>query len=110
MLVSEAMHNLGVPTTRALSLVLTGQSIQRPWYSDEEIKTGSSPSKYAPNRLVNEPGAIVCRVAKSFLRFSHLEIFSKRSELPQLMDMADFVCLREFPHLLAEYKVPLPLL
>ena len=54
-LCSEAMHHLGVPTTRALSLVVTGDLVTRDMFYD--------------GHPVDEPGAIVCRVAPSFLRF-----------------------------------------
>src|SRR5690606_6837976 len=57
---SEAMHALGVPTTRALSLVLTGESVVRDMFYDGHP---------AP-----EPGAIVCRVAPSFVRFGNFEL------------------------------------
>ncbi|MEY4718964.1 MAG: hypothetical protein RL563_1582, partial [Pseudomonadota bacterium] len=48
-LCSEAMHHLGVPTTRALSLILTGESVVRDMFYDGNPKY--------------EPGAVVCRVA-----------------------------------------------
>lgn len=117
-LVSEAMHYLNIPTTRALSLIGTGESVQRAWYPDNSSSRSQSDEisesndnvfstlkqqnvrKYAPNRLFDEPGAIVCRVSRSFLRFTHLEIFAKRQEFKELVEMADFVCFREFPHLL----------
>lgn len=56
-LCSEAMHHLGVPTTRALSLVGTGEAMVRDMFYDGH-----------PQR---EPGAIVCRVAPSFIRFGN---------------------------------------
>jgi uncharacterized protein YdiU (UPF0061 family) len=57
---SEAMHWLGVPTTRALSLVATGEAVVRDMFYD---------GNPAP-----EPGAIVCRVAPSFVRFGNFQI------------------------------------
>src|SRR5690606_22371119 len=54
-LCSEAMHHLGVPTTRALSLVGTGEAVVRDMFYDGHPRP--------------EPGAIVCRVAPSFIRF-----------------------------------------
>jgi uncharacterized protein YdiU (UPF0061 family) len=57
---SEAMHFLGVPTTRALSLVATGEPVIRDMFYD---------GNPAP-----EPGAIVCRVAPSFVRFGNFQI------------------------------------
>ncbi|MFM7932002.1 MAG: protein adenylyltransferase SelO family protein, partial [Pirellula sp.] len=56
-LCSEAMHHLGVPTTRALSLVATGDLVVRDMFYD--------------GRPRREPGAIVCRVAPSFVRFGN---------------------------------------
>ena len=53
-LCSEAMFHLGVPTTRALSLITTGEGVIRDMFYDGRPQT--------------EPGAIVCRVAPSFLR------------------------------------------
>jgi uncharacterized protein YdiU (UPF0061 family) len=54
-LCSEAMFHLGVPTTRALSLVSTGEQVMRDMFYD--------------GRPGLEPGAIVCRVSPSFIRF-----------------------------------------
>ena len=58
-LCSEAMHHLGVPTTRALSLVPTGEHVVRDMLYD---------GNPAP-----EPGAVVCRVAPIFIRFGNFE-------------------------------------
>lgn len=105
-LVSEAMHHLGVPTTRALSLIGTSQAVRRPWYAatSQSNPYGSSgisiERKFPPDTMLIEPGAIVCRVSRSFLRFGHLEIFGHRKEFPELIQMADYMCLREYPHLL----------
>ena len=63
---SEAMHFLGVPTTRALSLVGTGEQVIRDMFYD---------GNPAP-----EPGAIVCRVAPSFLRFGNFQIHAANEE------------------------------
>jgi serine/tyrosine/threonine adenylyltransferase len=63
-LCSEAMHFLGVPTTRALSLVATGEAVIRDMFYD--------------GRPEAEPGAIVCRVAPSFVRFGNFEIHAAR--------------------------------
>jgi uncharacterized protein YdiU (UPF0061 family) len=107
-LVSEAMHHLGVPTTRALSVVRTGQTIRRPWYgtSASAASTAAAPLegqegfKYSPDRMLLEPGAVMCRVSTSFLRFAQLELFAKREEFEELIMLANYVCLREYPHLL----------
>lgn len=84
-LCSEAMHHLGVPTTRALSLVLTGENVERDMFYDGHPQ--------------DEPGAIVCRVAPSFIRFGHFELPASRSDLPLLRELVDFTLRRDFPHL-----------
>jgi len=102
-LASEAMHHLGVPTTRALALLETNEIVKRPWYGDTSSNRdpySSKKSKFPPNILIPEPGAIVCRVSKSFLRLTHIDLHIQRSEFTELMEMVDFICLREYPHLL----------
>jgi uncharacterized protein YdiU (UPF0061 family) len=61
---SEAMHHLGVPTTRALSLITTGESVLRDMLYDGHPE--------------HEPGAVVCRVAPSFIRFGNFQIHTRR--------------------------------
>lgn len=87
-LCSEAMHHLGVPTTRALSLVLSGDAVVRDMFYD------GNPQK--------EPGAIVCRVAPSFLRFGHFQLCAVRGEADLLRQLLDFTISNYFPHLIAE--------
>jgi uncharacterized protein YdiU (UPF0061 family) len=84
-LCSEAMHHLGVPTTRALSLVLTGEKVVRDMFYDGNPQA--------------EPGAIVCRVAPSFVRFGNFEIFTMREDHTVLRQLTDFTIARDFPHL-----------
>lgn len=84
-LCSEAMHHLGAPTTRALSLVLTGEQVTRDMFYDGNPQL--------------EPGAIVCRVAPSFTRFGNFEIFASRNEFDVLKQLADFTLRTDFPHL-----------
>ncbi|GAB3095069.1 protein adenylyltransferase SelO [Lysobacter terrae] len=84
-LCSEAMHHLGVPTTRALSLVGTGEAVVRDMFYDGHPRP--------------EPGAIVCRVAPSFLRFGNFELPYSRSDLPLLRQLVDFCIRRDFPEL-----------
>eukprot|EP00596_Hydrurales_sp_CCMP1899_P009921 CAMPEP_0119045042 /NCGR_PEP_ID=MMETSP1177-20130426/36563_1 /TAXON_ID=2985 /ORGANISM="Ochromonas sp, Strain CCMP1899" /LENGTH=604 /DNA_ID=CAMNT_0007016123 /DNA_START=163 /DNA_END=1974 /DNA_ORIENTATION=+ len=104
-LVSEAMFHLGVSTTRALSVIGTGQTIRRPWYDvnakDMKQCGGQNRGRFAPDVMVPEPGAILTRVSKSFLRFAQLELFAIREEYPELVQLANHVCLREFPQLLS---------
>ena len=84
-LCSEAMHHLGVPTTRALSLCATGDQVMRDMFYDGH-----------PDY---ESGAVVCRVAPSFLRFGSFEIFAARNELAELETLLQFVIRNHFPHL-----------
>ena len=84
-LCSEAMHHLGVPTTRALSLVGTGEAVVRDMFYDGHPKA--------------EPGAIVCRVAPSFLRFGNFELPYSRGDVPLLRQLVEFCIRRDFTHL-----------
>jgi uncharacterized protein YdiU (UPF0061 family) len=84
-LCSEAMHHLGVPTTRALSLILTGEEVERDMFYDGHPKM--------------EPGAVVCRVAPSFTRFGHFQIFAARGELDLLRRLMEYTVKVDFPEL-----------
>ena len=84
-LCSEAMHHLGIPTTRALSLVATGEDVLRDMFYDGHPEM--------------EPGAVVCRVAPSFLRFGHFELPSARGEIDLLRTLVDDTIDRHFPGL-----------
>ena len=84
-LCSEAMHHLGIPTTRALSLIASGEGVVRDMFYDGHPEV--------------EPGAIVCRVAPSFLRFGHFELPAARGEIDPLRQLVDFCIARDFPHL-----------
>jgi uncharacterized protein YdiU (UPF0061 family) len=81
---SEAMHHLGVPTTRALSLVLTGEPVNRDLLYDGHAR--------------DEPGAIVCRVAPSFLRFGSYELPASRDDRDTLARLVRFTLERLYPH------------
>ena len=85
-LCSEAMHHLGVPTTRALSLTLTGDDVMRDMLYD--------------GHPANEQGAVVCRVAPSFVRFGHFELPASRGEIDLLRSLVEHTIRRHFPHLL----------
>ena len=84
-LCSEAMHHLGVPTTRALCLVGTGEEVVRDMFYDGHPKA--------------EPGAVVCRVSPSFIRFGNFEIFTARGDEALLTKLVDFAIARDFPEL-----------
>jgi serine/tyrosine/threonine adenylyltransferase len=84
-LCSEAMHHLGVPTTRALTLVATGDLVMRDMFYDGHPR--------------EEPGAIVCRVAPSFIRFGNFELLAARDDVQNLGQLVDFTIARDYPHL-----------
>jgi uncharacterized protein YdiU (UPF0061 family) len=84
-LCSEAMHHLGVPSTRALSLSLTGDQVLR------DVLYNGNPAY--------EKGAIVSRVAKTFLRFGNFELFAARNDLKNLKILADYTIKSHFSHL-----------
>ena len=86
-LCSEAMHHLGVPTTRALSLITTGEQVRRDMFYDGNPQW--------------EPGAVVCRVAPSFTRFGNFEIFAARGDTDLLRQLVDFTIRGDFPELLS---------
>lgn len=86
-LCSEAMHHLGIPTTRALSLVATGEKVVRDMFYD--------------GNPVPEPGAIVCRVAPSFIRFGNFELPASRGDLDLLNKLIDFTIRRDYSELVS---------
>ena len=75
-LVSEAMHALGIPTTRSLAAVTTGESVQRE---------------------VAMPGAILTRVAASHVRVGTFEYFAARGDVDGVKVLADYVIDRHYP-------------
>merc|ERR1740124_1166722 len=144
-LASEAMHTLGISTTRALSLVVSdgGDTSTRPWYSagskrpevpsvddprlerfgglgerKRVIAQISAQSKVDPDVMVEERNAITCRVAKSFVRVGHVDLFARRvrnlgeddEEMPdigteefgELRDLVWHACQVEYPDLCYE--------
>ena len=82
-LCSEAMHFLGVPTTRALSLAGTGEQVIRDMFYDGNPEP--------------EPGAVVCRVAPSFLRFGNFQIHAANEEPEILQKLVDHVMRHHYP-------------
>ncbi|MGK0449717.1 MAG: hypothetical protein ACJAXE_000369 [Neolewinella sp.] len=84
-LCSEAMFHLGVPTTRSLSLMLTGDKVLR-----DVLYDGNS---------AYEKGAVVCRVAPSFIRFGNFQILAARKDMASLKKLADHTIRHFFPHL-----------
>jgi uncharacterized protein YdiU (UPF0061 family) len=90
-LMSEAMFYLGVPTTRALSLVTTGEPVMRDMFYD--------------GHPAYEPGAVVMRVAPSFLRFGNFEILAARQEISNLKKLTDWTIERYFPDIQGEDRI-----
>ena len=84
-LCSEAMHHLGVPTTRAMSLVTTGDLVPRDIMYNGNVQ--------------DELGAIVCRVSPSFVRFGSFEIFTSRRDVENLKKLTDHVIKQHYSHL-----------
>jgi uncharacterized protein YdiU (UPF0061 family) len=77
-LCSEAMHALGVPTTRCLSLIASPEPVYRE---------------------TTETAAVVCRVAPSFARFGQFEFFRHHGRTNRLAPLADHVIAEHYPHL-----------
>ncbi len=88
-ILSEAMFALGVPTTRALAAVTTGESIFR----DTDV-----------------PGAILTRVAQSHVRVGTFQFFGARDDRASLMKLADYVIERHYPRALEASNPVLALL
>ncbi|MCI9846535.1 protein adenylyltransferase SelO [Flavobacterium pectinovorum] len=89
-LCAEAMYYLGVPTTRSLSLMLSGDKVLR------DILYNGNPAY--------EKGAIVCRVAPSFIRFGSFEMLAARNELKNLKQFVEFNIKHYFPEIKGEPK------
>ncbi|MGL4321659.1 MAG: protein adenylyltransferase SelO [Paracoccaceae bacterium] len=75
-LIAEAMHALGVPTTRALAVVATGETIYR-----------ETPL----------PGAVLTRVAASHIRVGTFQFFAARSDAARVRQLADYTIARHDP-------------
>jgi uncharacterized protein YdiU (UPF0061 family) len=85
-LCSEAMHALGIPTTRALCIV----GSDRPVYREDQ-----------------ETAALVTRLAPSFVRFGSFEVFYYRNQIEPIKHLADYVIARYYPEL-AGHADPYP--
>ncbi|HVG15122.1 MAG TPA: YdiU family protein, partial [Chitinophagaceae bacterium] len=90
-LMSEAMFHLGVPTTRALSLVATGDKVLRDMFYNGNAQY--------------EPGAIVMRAAPTLLRFGNFEMLASRNEVNDLRKLTDWTIQRYYPHITGEDKI-----
>ncbi len=84
-LCSEAIFHLGIPTTRALSIITTGEPVLRDMFYDGHPR--------------NEPGAVVCRLSPSFIRFGNFEILAARKDFNLLKQLVDYTIKADFPHL-----------
>ena len=87
-LCSEAMYALGAPTTRSLSLSLSGEEVLR-----DVMYNGNA---------AYEKGAIVCRVAPSFIRFGNFEILASRNDEKTLKALADFTIDHYFQNITSD--------
>jgi len=79
------MHHLGIPTTRALSLIASRSTVLRDMFYDGHPQA--------------EPCAVVCRVSQSFLRFGHFELQAAREDFDLLKQLADFALRNHFPEI-----------
>ncbi|MDD7915876.1 protein adenylyltransferase SelO [Polaribacter ponticola] len=84
-LCAEAMFHLNVPTTRSLSLSLSGDNVLR------DVLYDGNPAY--------EQGAIVSRISPSFLRFGSFEIFAARKDTENLKNLVDYTIKHHFSHL-----------
>jgi len=84
-LCSEAMHYLGVPTSRAATLVVSDDPIPRDIFYNGNVK--------------NERGAVVLRLAPTWFRFGSFEILAIKKEKDELRQLADFVLSNSFSHI-----------
>lgn len=84
-LCSEAMYHLGVPTTRSLSLALTGDEVMR------DVLYNGNPAL--------EKGAVVCRTAPSFIRFGNFQIFMARKDTENLKKLTDYTIKYFYPQI-----------
>ena len=89
-LCSEAMHYLGVPTTRSLSLVTTSDKVLR-----DVLYNGNA---------AYEDGAVVCRVAPSFIRFGNFQLFAARKDIKNLKALADYTIQYFYPEITTSRK------
>ena len=89
-LCSEAMFHLGVPTTRALSLSLSGDQVLR------DVLYNGNPAY--------EKGAIVSRLAPTFIRFGNFEIFASRGDTNSLKQLANYTIKYFFPEIKTKGK------
>ena len=86
-IMSEAMHYLGIPSTRSLSIISTGEVVKR-----ERI----------------EPGGILVRISSSHIRIGTFEFFRARKDFVSVKKLADYTIKRHFPEILSsknKYKL-----
>lgn len=87
-IMSEALHALGVPTSRCLAVVATGELI---------------------NRGLAKPGAVVTRVASSHIRVGSFQYFAARDDKKALTKLLDYAIERHFPDINTEKSINKPL-
>lgn len=84
-LMSEAIHFLGIPTTRSLSLSFSGEEVMR------DILYSGNPAY--------EKGAVMMRTAPSFLRFGHFELLAAQGDVALLKKLTDYTIDNYFPEI-----------
>ncbi|HEX2592334.1 MAG TPA: YdiU family protein [Rhizomicrobium sp.] len=82
-IISEAMHGLGIPTTRSLAMVTTGEVIERNGFL---------------------PGAVLTRVARSHVRVGTFEYFGNRGDAEAVRTLADYVISRLYPDVASDQQ------
>ncbi|WP_128253635.1 protein adenylyltransferase SelO [Falsirhodobacter deserti] len=82
-IVAEAMHALGIPTTRALAAIATGQQVLR---------------EAGP-----QPGAVLVRVASSHLRVGTFQYLAAQGDMEGVRRLADYAIARHYPHRTGDY-------
>ena len=88
-IISEAMHHLGIPTTRSLAVVTTGESIMR-------------------DTLL--PGAVLTRLAASHIRVGTFQCAAYQHHGSTLASLVDYTIMRHYPHIMTESNRALALL
>ena len=86
-IISEAMHYLGIPSTRSLSIISTGEVVER-----ERV----------------EPGGILARISSSHIRIGTFEFFSAKKDFVSVKKLTDYTIKRHFPEILSsknKYKL-----
>lgn len=103
---SEAMNNMNVSTTRALSLIVSKtEKVNRAWYKNDDVANDVANNENNNETIYPNKVAIVCRVAPSFIRVGTLELFGRRARSGDLQRVLELkmmfrhMLFREYPEL-----------